>query len=116
MDQKIKPTVESSAFGEGRVSPDDNEIAAPARRTPLSLAQAVVENRARTQTERKPVTTLTLSSRNCKWPIGDPAKLGFHYCGKPPQSGRPYCDAHDAMSYQSAWRRSPPPGSKFTMS
>ena len=56
---------------------------------------------------RKVVTTLTLSSRTCKWPIGDPAASGFHYCGVPPQSGRPYCDEHDRMSYQATPRKKP---------
>jgi GcrA cell cycle regulator len=54
---------------------------------------------------RKVVTTLTLSSRTCKWPIGDPAASDFHYCGQPPQSGRPYCDEHDRMSYQATPRK-----------
>ena len=54
---------------------------------------------------KKLVTTLTLSSRTCKWPFGDPATSDFHYCGQPPQTGRPYCDTHDAMSYQAAPRR-----------
>jgi hypothetical protein len=57
---------------------------------------------------RKPVTTLTLSSRTCRWPIGDPAVVGFHYCGVPPQSGRPYCDEHDRMSYQAVPRKKTP--------
>ena len=51
------------------------------------------------------ITTATLTSRTCKWPIGDPAELGFHYCGQPPQSGRNYCDAHERRSYQPSARR-----------
>ena len=51
------------------------------------------------------ITTATLTTRTCKWPIGDPAESGFHYCGQPPQSARPYCDAHDRRSYQSSARR-----------
>ena len=46
------------------------------------------------------VTTLTLNSRTCKWPIGDPTDQDFHYCGRRPESGRPYCDAHELRSYQ----------------
>ena len=56
---------------------------------------------------QKLVTTLTLTSDNCRWPFGDPTKDGFHYCGRLPQSGRPYCDTHDRMSYQSSTRRKP---------
>ena len=46
------------------------------------------------------VTTLTLNTRTCKWPIGDPTDRNFHYCGRRPESGRPYCDAHELRSYQ----------------
>ena len=56
---------------------------------------------------QKLITTLTLTSDNCRWPFGDPAKSGFHYCGRLPQSGRPYCDTHDRMSYQSSPRKKP---------
>jgi len=46
------------------------------------------------------VTTLTLSSNTCRWPIGDPTQADFHYCGHRPESGRPYCDEHERRSYQ----------------
>src|SRR5882672_6827118 len=52
------------------------------------------------------VTTLTLNSRTCKWPIGDPTDRNFHYCGRRPESGRPYCDAHELRSYQPLRSRS----------
>lgn len=58
---------------------------------------------------RKVVTTLNLTSRTCKWPIGDPTQTNFHYCGQLPQTGRPYCTAHDDMSYQPQRKRSAPP-------
>src|SRR5882672_582345 len=52
------------------------------------------------------VTTLTLNNRTCKWPIGDPTDRNFHYCGRRPESGRPYCDAHELRSYQPLRSRS----------
>jgi GcrA cell cycle regulator len=55
------------------------------------------------------VTTLTLSSRTCRWPVGDPTELGFHYCGHSPNSHRPYCDAHDLKGYQPVRSRAKPP-------
>ncbi|HXI99628.1 MAG TPA: GcrA family cell cycle regulator [Micropepsaceae bacterium] len=55
--------------------------------------------------KRKVITTLTLSSRTCKWPIGDPARSDFHYCGDLPQPGRVYCGTHESMSYQPMTRR-----------
>jgi GcrA cell cycle regulator len=57
-----------------------------------------VERPARILAGGKFVTTATLTSRTCKWPIGDPVEPGFHYCGLPPESGRAYCDAHDRKS------------------
>jgi GcrA cell cycle regulator len=51
------------------------------------------------------VTTLTLSISTCRWPIGDPTQSDFHYCGQRPESGRPYCDAHERRSYQGQAKR-----------
>ena len=52
------------------------------------------------------VTTLTLTINTCRWPIGDPTQSDFHYCGQRPESGRPYCDAHERRSYQGQAKRS----------
>ncbi|HEX3483908.1 MAG TPA: GcrA family cell cycle regulator [Micropepsaceae bacterium] len=90
-----------NAIGSDTDKPADEPAVLQALATEL-----VAEMPARTRSRK--VTTLTLSSRTCKWPIGDPAKEDFHYCGLPPQSGRPYCDTHDSMSYQPAPRKKPP--------
>jgi GcrA cell cycle regulator len=50
--------------------------------------------------KRKLITTIALTIDTCRWPLGDPAASDFHYCGKLPLIGRPYCDVHDAKSYQ----------------
>lgn len=41
-----------------------------------------------------------LDNRRCRWPIGDPLKPGFSYCGrcKPDDRSKPYCDAHAAAA------------------
>ena len=36
----------------------------------------------------------------CRWPIGDPAATEFHFCGRCPKSGSPYCEAHARKAYQ----------------
>jgi hypothetical protein len=54
---------------------------------------------------RRVITTATLSSRTCRWPVGDPARPDFHYCGDLPTSGRVYCSTHESMSYNAAPRR-----------
>jgi GcrA cell cycle regulator len=37
---------------------------------------------------------LTLTAATCRWPVGDPARPGFFFCGAPSEPRRPYCRAH----------------------
>jgi len=43
---------------------------------------------------------LELTERTCKWPIGDPAEDGFHFCGLPTALGKPYCAHHIEIAFQ----------------
>lgn len=54
---------------------------------------------------KKLIKTIALTIDTCRWPFGDPAESDFHYCGEPPLIGRPYCDKHDAQSYQAARKK-----------
>ena len=45
-------------------------------------------------------TVLTINDRMCRWPIGDPSGEEFHFCGRKPKSGSPYCEAHARKAYQ----------------
>jgi GcrA cell cycle regulator len=45
-------------------------------------------------------TVLTINDRMCRWPIGDPAENEFHFCGRKPKTGSPYCEAHARKAYQ----------------
>jgi len=45
-------------------------------------------------------TVLTINDRMCRWPIGDPAENEFHFCGRKPKLGSPYCEAHARKAYQ----------------
>lgn len=45
-------------------------------------------------------TVLTIGDRMCRWPIGDPAGSEFHFCGRSPKAGSPYCEAHARKAYQ----------------
>lgn len=47
--------------------------------------------------QRKTVETLEESS--CRWPIGDPVKPEFHFCGADRVEGLPYCSKHCAVAY-----------------
>lgn len=47
-----------------------------------------------------------LTERTCKWPIGDPLKDEFHFCGNESPEASPYCTYHARLAYQpSAERR-----------
>lgn len=45
-------------------------------------------------------TVLTINDRMCRWPIGDPAENEFHFCGRSPKNGSPYCEAHSRKAFQ----------------
>ena len=50
------------------------------------------------ENERKYIATLTESC--CRWPIGDPQKEDFHFCGKGKVAGLPYCEFHARRAFQ----------------
>ncbi|UDF03266.1 GcrA family cell cycle regulator [Asticcacaulis sp. AND118] len=45
-------------------------------------------------------TVLTLGSKMCKWPIGDPSSDEFTFCGRRASDGIPYCVEHSRVAYQ----------------
>jgi len=50
-------------------------------------------------------TILTITDHMCKWPIGDPAKSEFRFCGRKTEADEPYCTAHSRVAYQPSRRR-----------
>jgi GcrA cell cycle regulator len=72
---------------------------------PIDDVQPALQTPVRIPSRKKRITTLTLTSDTCKWPFGDPTAPDFHYCGQLPQTDRPYCDTHDAMSRPPSQRR-----------
>ena len=45
-------------------------------------------------------TIFSLTASTCRWPIGDPGDLDFHFCGAESKVGQPYCEYHAARAYQ----------------
>jgi len=45
---------------------------------------------------------LELSGRSCRWPVGDPRRSDFFFCGAEAFPGKPYCLAHCARAYRPA--------------
>ena len=46
------------------------------------------------------LTLTELTERTCKWPVGDPLKDDFHFCGCEAAEASPYCKFHAKMAYQ----------------
>ncbi len=46
------------------------------------------------------VTIMELRETMCRWPIGDPGREDFRFCGAKSQVGVPYCQHHSAIAYQ----------------
>jgi Bacterial dnaA protein helix-turn-helix/GcrA cell cycle regulator len=41
-----------------------------------------------------------LDGTTCRFPIGEPGELGFHFCGEAPIARYPYCARHTRIAYQ----------------
>lgn len=65
---------------------------------PDSIAPLVLDSGDKT-------TVNTIKNNMCKWPIGDPAKDDFHFCGQPAMVGKSYCAHHARMAFQPPQRR-----------
>lgn len=51
------------------------------------------------------VGILDLRDTMCRWPIGDPSKPDFGFCGGRAVAGLPYCGHHCRIAYQPAAER-----------
>lgn len=41
-----------------------------------------------------------LEYKQCRFPIGDPQEVGFRFCDKPANVGKPYCAHHQSICYE----------------
>ena len=69
--------------------PSANEISAEA------LAKV-----AKIEKKAKKLTLMELTERTCTWPVGDPATDDIWFCGLGVETGKPYCEAHNAVAFQ----------------
>jgi GcrA cell cycle regulator len=46
------------------------------------------------------VTIMDLRESMCRWPMGDPTKPDFRFCGARSVTGLPYCGHHARIAYQ----------------
>jgi len=80
--------------------PHSNVVLAP---IPLQSEQdvpdvAAEEDVAIPMSER--VTIMDLRESMCRWPMGDPTKPEFRFCGARSITGLPYCTHHARIAYQ----------------
>jgi GcrA cell cycle regulator len=50
-------------------------------------------------------TVATLKNNMCRWPVGDPARDDFHFCGQSTSPGKSYCAYHAHLAFQPAQPR-----------
>ncbi|HEY8566523.1 MAG TPA: GcrA family cell cycle regulator [Beijerinckiaceae bacterium] len=81
--------------------PDDLDVE-PATIMPPQIA-GQTELPALATSER--VTIMELRESMCRWPLGDPTKPDFGFCGGRAITGLPYCSHHAQIAYQPATER-----------
>jgi GcrA cell cycle regulator len=71
------------------------------RLAPLALNRPLVSHPKPKAAERAPYAPPAIYGRvaQCCWPIGDPGTRAFHFCDKPTDPGRPYCQTHVGKAY-----------------
>ena len=47
----------------------------------------------------KRISIMELNSHTCRFPLGDPSKPDFCYCGLPPEPEKSYCRAHNQIAF-----------------
>jgi GcrA cell cycle regulator len=55
--------------------------------------------------ESQRVSIMELRDTMCRWPLGDPSKPDFAFCGGRAVGGLPYCGHHCRIAYQPAAER-----------
>ncbi|GJL91467.1 GcrA family cell cycle regulator [Hyphococcus sp.] len=78
--------------------PERPESFKPVIPEPESITPLVLDTGDRT-------TVATIKNNMCKWPIGDPAKEDFHFCGQAAGAGKSYCTYHARLAFQPPQRR-----------
>jgi hypothetical protein len=71
----------------------------------VSYAQCWIDDQGCDIPRRQGLAFMQLTRRTCRWPIGDPRKEDFCFCGATSVRGRPYCELHCGIAYAPAQRR-----------
>jgi GcrA cell cycle regulator len=78
----------------------NNVVVAPIPLQPVMEPTEVIieDDMAVPMSER--VTIMDLRESMCRWPMGDPTKPEFRFCGARSITGLPYCTHHARIAYQ----------------
>ncbi len=79
--------------------------AASSSSAPVQSAPRVKETYVDVPRPNGGVSLMELKEKMCHWPIGDPKKAGFHFCGDRSVPGLPYCGEHASVAYQGSVKR-----------
>lgn len=101
-----KPRAPSHPMTSFRVA-GNTALAPVAQPMEAAVAQAQAEPMVELKLVPKPeafaceqVTIMELRECMCRWPIGDPGRDDFRFCGARSNSGNSYCEHHSALAYQ----------------
>lgn len=87
----------------GRISPISTKKIEKSHHIPPAAVALLTE--APVERSVTAISMLELSEKTCRWPLGDPKKSGFHFCGARPVPGIPYCGSHAMAAYQTTTRK-----------
>lgn len=90
----VRPEAPVSAKEEGETPASTEIVFKPASNVVVPISKRLV------------LTELT--ERTCKWPVGDPLKDDFHFCGCDAGDSSPYCAYHQKLAYQPVHERRRP--------
>ena len=79
---------------------NSNVVIAPIPLQPVtSVPEVFVEDDIAVPMSER-VTIMDLRESMCRWPMGDPTKPEFRFCGARSITGLPYCTHHARIAYQ----------------
>nr|CAX84191.1 conserved uncharacterized protein [uncultured bacterium] len=82
-----------------RIGMSKNAVVGKAHRLGLIGRPSPIKRAAPVQPQPPKVVPFGGARGGCSWPIGDPRKEDFHFCGDSAVPGKPYCLQHAQIAY-----------------
>ena len=58
-----------------------------------------LEAKSDKDSKKENISLTELDNHTCRWPLGDPKDVDFHFCGRKVKTGQTYCEEHAAIAY-----------------